>query len=70
MRLVIQIEAEPEADGRWLAEAIELPGVLAYGRTRDEAIACAQALALRVAADRLEYDEAGQGLLEISFTTA
>jgi len=70
MRFAIHIELEPETDGRWLGEAPELPGVLAYGRTRDEAIAHAQALALRVIADRLEHDVAGREFLEISFIPA
>ena len=48
---------EQEADGRWLAEVVELPGVLAYGASRDEALARAEALALRVIADRLEHGE-------------
>jgi predicted RNase H-like HicB family nuclease len=48
------VEYEQEEDGRWLAEVMELPGVLAYGETPDEAVAHAQALALRVVADRLE----------------
>jgi predicted RNase H-like HicB family nuclease len=52
------IEMEREADGRWIAEVIALPGVLAYGATRDEAIAKAEILALRVLADRLEHGEA------------
>lgn len=51
------VEFEREDDGRWLAEVIELPGVLAYGATSDEAIAKAQALALRVLADRLEHGD-------------
>ena len=51
------IEVEKEEDGRWLSEIPELPGVLAYGRTREEAIARAQVLALRVLADRLEHEE-------------
>jgi predicted RNase H-like HicB family nuclease len=51
------MEVEQEEDGRWLSEVLELPGVLAYGQTRSEAIARAQALALRVVADRLEYGE-------------
>jgi predicted RNase H-like HicB family nuclease len=51
------IEIEQEEDGRWLAEVMELPGVLAYGQTRDEAVAGAQALSLRVLADRLEHGE-------------
>jgi predicted RNase H-like HicB family nuclease len=53
----LTVEAEQEVDGRWLAEVPELPGVLAYGATRPEAIAKAQALALRVIADRLEHGE-------------
>ena len=51
------IEVEQEDDGRWLTEIPALPGVLAYGRTREEAIARAQVLALRVLADRLEHGE-------------
>ncbi len=51
------IELEQEEDGRWLSEVPELPGVLAYGQTRDDAIARVQALALRVLADRLEHGE-------------
>ena len=49
------IELEMEADGRWIAEVINLPGVLTYGSTREEAIAKAQALALRVEAEKLEH---------------
>ena len=52
------IEYEQEEDGRWLAEVLELPGVLAYGQTVQQAMARVQALALRVLADRLEHDEA------------
>jgi len=48
-----RVEIEREDDGRWIAEVVELPGVLAYGRNADEALANAQALALRVLADRL-----------------
>jgi predicted RNase H-like HicB family nuclease len=54
---MLKIESEQEADGRWIAGVTDLPGVLAYGRTRDEANARAQALALRVIADRLENGE-------------
>jgi predicted RNase H-like HicB family nuclease len=53
----MRIEIEHEEDGRWLAEVTELPGAMAYGKTRDEAIAKAKALALRVIADRLEHGE-------------
>jgi predicted RNase H-like HicB family nuclease len=48
------IETEREEDGRWIAEVLDLPGVLVYGKTEKEAIAAAQALALRVLADRIE----------------
>ena len=51
------IEVEREADGRWLAEITELPGVLSYGSTPAEAVARVQALALRVLADCLEHGE-------------
>lgn len=53
----LTIEVESEDDGRWLAEVMELSGVLAYGPTRSEAISRAQALALRVLADRLDHGE-------------
>lgn len=53
----LSIESEREDDGRWLAEVPQLPGCLAYGATRDEALSRAQALALRVLADRLEHGE-------------
>jgi predicted RNase H-like HicB family nuclease len=53
------IEHEREVDGRWIAEVPELPGVLAYGATRDEAMVKAEALALRVLAERLENNETG-----------
>jgi predicted RNase H-like HicB family nuclease len=51
------IELEQETDSRWIAEVPELPGVLTYGATRDEAIRKAQALSLRVLAERLEHGE-------------
>ena len=50
----MKIEIEREDDGRWIAEIPELPGVMAYGDSRSEAISKAEALALRVLADRLE----------------
>jgi predicted RNase H-like HicB family nuclease len=55
-KLVVEIERED--DGRWIAEVVALPGVLAYGATREEALARSEALALRVLADRLEHGEA------------
>lgn len=51
------LECEREDDGRWLAEVAELPGVLAYGVSADEAMNKAQVLALRVLAERLEHGE-------------
>jgi predicted RNase H-like HicB family nuclease len=51
------VEIEQETDGRWIAEVPELPGVLAYGSTRDEAVRKAQALSLRVLAERLDHGE-------------
>jgi predicted RNase H-like HicB family nuclease len=70
MSVDFNVETELETDGRWLAEVVELPGVLAYGATQDEAVAHVQALALRVVADRLERDEAGSNYLNISFNAA
>lgn len=64
------IEHEREDDGRWLAEVPELPGVLAYGVTADEAMAKAEVLALRVLAERLEHDEAGPQPISIGFAPA
>jgi predicted RNase H-like HicB family nuclease len=54
----LSIETELEDDGRWIAEVPQLPGVMAYGATAEEASAKAEILALRVLADRLEHGEA------------
>jgi len=51
------VEIEREDDGRWIGEVVDLPGVLAYGENREEAVAKAKALAFRVLADRLEHGE-------------
>lgn len=53
----LTIEVELEDDGRWLAEVPELPGTMAYGATRDRALANVEALALRVLAERIENGE-------------
>ena len=53
-----KIEIEREDDGRWIAEVPELPGVMTYGQSTDEAMAHVQALALRVLAERLDHAEA------------
>jgi predicted RNase H-like HicB family nuclease len=52
------VEVEQEGDGRWIAEVVALPGVMAYGISRAEALAKVEVLALRVLADRLEHGEA------------
>jgi len=68
--ITFKVEIEQEDDGRWLAEVVELPGVLAYGDTEQAAISRVQALALRVIAEQLEHGEAGPDLLSISFNAA
>jgi predicted RNase H-like HicB family nuclease len=65
----LKIEVEREADGHWIAEVMELPGCMAYGKTQADALAKAKALALRVLADRLEHGEpvpAGDELFSIA----
>jgi predicted RNase H-like HicB family nuclease len=68
--ITFKAEIEREEDGRWLAEVVELPGVMAYGHDQDAAVSKVQALALRVIAERLEHGEAGPELLSISFNAA
>ena len=68
--MVLTIELEREDDGRWIGEVPSLPGVLAYGATRDEAVARVQALALRVVAERLERGEAPAEFLDLHFQAA
>ena len=53
----MNIEIKREEDGRWIAEAPNLPGVMAYGQSKEEAASKVKALALRVLADRLEHGE-------------
>lgn len=65
----MKIEVEREVDGRWIAEVAEIPGALAYGETREEAIARVEALILRVLADRLDQGESAPELAEV-FTIA
>jgi predicted RNase H-like HicB family nuclease len=64
------IDCEQEDDGRWIAEVVELPGVMAYGASRDEAILKAEALALRVIAERLENREAKPTAIHIALPAA
>ena len=51
------VQLEQEEDGRWIAEIDDLPGAMAYGSSREEAVAKVEALALRIIADRLEHGE-------------
>jgi len=68
--MTFKVEIEQEVDGRWLAEVLELPGVLAYGETPEQARAKAQALALRVVAERLECGEMAPDGVSVSFAAA
>ncbi len=64
------IELEQETDGRWIAEVTNLPGVMTYGASREEAMAKAQALALRVEAEKLENGERPSFTTSLSFKAA
>jgi predicted RNase H-like HicB family nuclease len=70
----LRVELDREADGRWIAEVVNMPrvsGVVAYGDTREEAYEGATALALRVAAERIELKELSPAeILPLSFETA
>jgi predicted RNase H-like HicB family nuclease len=57
MAVNLRIETEQEDDGRWIAEVSDLPGVMVYADSRDEALARVKAMALRTLADRLENGE-------------
>jgi predicted RNase H-like HicB family nuclease len=70
MTMSYRVEIEQEEDGRFLAEVLELPGVLAYGESAEQALAHVQALALRVLADRLEHGEGPRGPMSVRFETS
>ena len=65
-----EIECEREEDGRWLAEVPQLPGVLAYGSSADEAMAKSEILALRVLAEQLEHGESRPQSISIAVAAA
>jgi predicted RNase H-like HicB family nuclease len=67
MYVHFSIEIDPEEDGRWIAEALELPGVMTYGQTREEAISNTERLAIEVIADRIRHRELPPSALNISF---
>jgi len=64
------IETEQEENGLWIAEILEISGVLVYGNTRQQAITKAQTLALRVIADKLEHGEIDYGFTSLEFVAA
>ncbi|MBM4018172.1 MAG: type II toxin-antitoxin system HicB family antitoxin [Planctomycetes bacterium] len=66
----MKIEIEREKDGRWIAEVPDLPGVVVYGKTRAQALAKVEAIALRVLADRLEHGESIPELGELFAVSA
>jgi predicted RNase H-like HicB family nuclease len=66
----LKIETELEADGRWIADIPDLPGVMVYAATREEAVETVKALALRVIADRIEHGESPTPLTEVGFVAA
>lgn len=66
----LEIECEREEDGRWLAEVPQLPGVLAYGSSADDAMAKAEILALRVLAEQLEHGESRPQSISIAVPVA
>jgi predicted RNase H-like HicB family nuclease len=63
----LKVEFSREVDGRWIADIPALPGVTVYGRTRKQALVAAEALALRVIADRIEHGEAAPDGMAVSF---
>lgn len=64
----VSIEIDREDDGRWIAEALELPGVITYGATREEAISNTEKLAIEVIADRVKHGELPASALNVSFS--
>ncbi|MFI5094464.1 MAG: hypothetical protein WCE50_02035 [Candidatus Acidiferrum sp.] len=68
--IIYKVETEVEDDGRWIAEVVDLPGVMAYGATENEAVASAQALALRVLADKIEAQKEPTETVTVSIEAA
>jgi len=66
-RVQLSIEIDREDDGRWIAEALELPGVMMYGATREEAISNTERLAIEVIADRIQQGELPASAFNVSF---
>jgi predicted RNase H-like HicB family nuclease len=70
MSQTFKIELDREEDGRWIADVPELPGVLVYGDTREHALQAAEALALRVIADKIEQGELRADPLKVTLRSA
>lgn len=64
----LSIELDREEDGRWIAEVIEIPGVMSYGGAREEAISRAEQLAIETIADRIAHGEMPPSALNVAFT--
>lgn len=63
----LTIDLEQEEDGRWIADVVDLPGVMVYGGTPEQALRSARALALRVVADKLEHGELDSSIDRVEF---
>ena len=68
--MLFRVEFDQEEDGRWIADVVELPGVMAYGASREEALGKVEELAFRVIADKLKHGEIKPGRFEIGPTAA
>jgi predicted RNase H-like HicB family nuclease len=66
----LTIDLDREEDGRWIAEARELPGVMCYGQTSEETISNAERLVIEVIADRIAHGELPSSALGVAFTLA
>jgi len=64
------VEIDREEDGRWIAEIPQLPGVMVYGQTREQAVSRVEALALRVLADQIESSGKSQPAMTVNFASA
>jgi len=65
--VTLSIELDREDDGRWIAEALELPGVMSYGVAREEAIGNTERLAIEVIADRVAHGELPPSAFNVTF---
>ena len=65
--MTLTVEFDREEDGRWIAEIPEIPGCMVYGVSREDALGRAEALALRVLADRIEHGEASPEEASVRF---